>query len=183
MDEREAALLGRARGGDARAFASLVEAYWPRLHRWLLAMTRDVQSAEDITQESFLRAWRCLATLRDGAAFRPWLFAIARNGLSDARRGPRGEASVPLPESLAADDPEPLEEVVTQEAMSLIQEECGKLPTHFRAALLLWTQERMPYPELAAALGTTEETARWRVCKARQLLYSRLRPHFGPEAP
>lgn len=173
MDDREANLLGRARAGDADAFARLVETYWPRLHRWLLLLTQQEQSAEDLTQEAFLRAWRSLGSLREVPRFRPWLFSIARNCMLDAQRGAAGRATQQLGDH-AAPGRGPLEEVMDREACALIEAEFARLPLIFRSALALWTQEGMAYSEMAVALGVSEETARWRVCRARQLLQERL---------
>jgi RNA polymerase sigma-70 factor (ECF subfamily) len=174
VPDSEASLLDQAKAGDARAFARLVECYWPRLHRWLYLLTRQEQVAEDLTQEAFLRAWRSLATLQDTPRFRSWLFAIARNCLTDCQRGPRGRPPEPLSDAIATAVRGPLEEIVDRETCQRIQAEFERLPLPYRSALALWTQERMSYAEVAEAIGTTEETARWRVCKARQMLQERL---------
>ncbi len=182
-DPSEARLLVRARGGDAEAFALLVERYWDRLHRWLYALTRHEQSAEDLTQEAFLRAWRALGSLRAEEGFRVWLFAIARNCLLDGRRGPRGRPTASLPEEVPAARSGPLDEVLQRELGEQLREECDRLPWHYRAALLLWAQERMSYTDVARALSISEETARWRVCKARQLLLARLAGYLDGKVP
>jgi RNA polymerase sigma-70 factor (ECF subfamily) len=177
VDDSEADLLRRAKAGDAQAFAHLVERYWPPLHRWLFLLTRQEQSAEDLAQEAFLRAWRSLASLEDAPRFRSWLFSIARRCMLDAQRAARTRPAEPLACDHADSGPGPPEQVIGREACDRVQAEFDRLSILYRSALALWTQEGMPYSEMAVALGVSEETARWRVCKARQLL-QRLAAHL-----
>jgi RNA polymerase sigma-70 factor (ECF subfamily) len=162
--------IHQAQAGDRQAFAALVERYWGRIYCWLRGLTRRSHTAEDLTQEVFLRAWEELRTLQEGSSFCPWLFRIARNCFLDSRRGPRGTAPRQLPDGTASREPGPLANVLEQERESLVQAACRRLPIHLRAPLLLWTQEGLPYAEIAQVLSITEETARWRVCKARKVL-------------
>jgi RNA polymerase sigma-70 factor, ECF subfamily len=168
----------QARAGDRTAFAALVERYWSPVHRWLYGLTHSCHSAEDLTQETFLKAWTALPSLQGSASFRPWLFRIARNCLVDSRRGARATPMEPLPGAIPGAEPGPLATAVGRESLALVQKACDRLPVHLRSALLLWTQEGLTYPEIAEALEITEETARWRVCRARQLLLRQLGPHL-----
>lgn len=164
----------QAQTGDRQAFAALVDRYWGRIYRWLHSLTHNAHVAEDLTQDVFLKAWAALPGLQEPATFRPWLFCIARNGLINLRRGPRGAPVQHLPESISSVQPDPAEEAIVQEGRALLKAACDRLPVLFRGAFLLWTQEDMAYPEIAQALEVTEETARWRVCKARQFLLKEL---------
>src|SRR5262249_55200155 len=132
--------------------------------------------AEDLTQDAFVKAWTALADLGGDDSFRAWLFRIARNCLLDSRRGPRGAPSLPLSEAVTSREPGPSAAAGHQEAGEAFRGACDRLPPAYREAYLLWTQEELPYAEIAEALGTTEVTARWRVCKARQLLLKELEP-------
>jgi RNA polymerase sigma-70 factor (ECF subfamily) len=162
--------LRQAQAGDRQAFAALVRCYWGRIHRWLHGLTRSSHLAEDLTQDTFLRAWTSLHTLREGARFRPWLFRIARNRFLDNHKA-RGPVVVQaLPDRVPAGEPGPLAAVLAQECQTLLHDACERLPVHLRAPLLLWTHEELSYAEIAEVLGVTEETARWRVCKARKQL-------------
>jgi RNA polymerase sigma-70 factor (ECF subfamily) len=162
--------LRQAQAGDRQAFAALVQCHWGGVYRWLHGLTRSSHLAEDLTQDTFLRAWVALPTLREGARLRPWLFRIARNCFLDSHKG-RGSVVVQtLPDSVTAHEPGPLAAVLAQECQTLLQEACDRLPVHLRAPLLLWTHEELSYAEIAEVLGVTEETARWRVCKARKQL-------------
>lgn len=180
-DEQE--WIVRARAGDRSSFAALVRCHWERVYRWLYGLTHHRQSAEDLAQEAFLRAWTHLGTLQSGGSFRAWLFRIARNCFLDSRKGHRADASQPLPERIHASSPGPLAVVLGQESRTLIERACAELPIHFRAPLLLWTHEELSYAEIAEALDVTEETARWRVCRARKLLVKALGSHLSPDTP
>lgn len=178
----ESEWVRRAAQGDAAAFARLVDCYWDKVRRWLFGMTGKEHQAEDIAQETFLKAWTSLPGLRDIGAFRIWLFQIARRCWADARRRSAAHRKAPLPNDVDAKKPGPLGELLGDEAQEKLKVALALLPSKYRAAYLLWTQEELPYSEIAKILGVSEETARWRVCKARQSLVQSLAPYMecGP---
>lgn len=171
-----------AQAGDRRAFARLVEAYWDRLHRWLYHLTRDRHQAEDLVQETFLKALAAIGSFRPGSNFRAWLFRIGHNNFVNLKRSER-RTKHPLPED-ATGPPRaaPADALADREALTEVGRAVGELPVEFRSALLLHTQEGLSYREVAAILKTTEETARWRVFKARQKLMKVLAPDLLPPA-
>jgi len=166
--------IGRAQAGDRDAFAALVERYWARLYRWLYVLTGRSHAAEDLAQEVFLKAWARLKSFQAGGHFRAWLFRIANNCLIDSRRGARAVPPQRLPEHLTARDPGPVAALLSRETHLLVQDALKRLPVKFRAAFLLRTQEELSFQEIAQALALTEETARWRVFKARRFLLKEL---------
>jgi RNA polymerase sigma-70 factor, ECF subfamily len=175
----------RAQAGEREAFAPLVERYWGRLFRWLRGMLRHVpghaQAAEDLAQEVLLKAWAALPALRSPAQFDGWLFRIARNCLTDRQR--MEKPSLPLPEMAIARDPGPLAPLLVQENQRLLDEACALLPPLFRGPFLLWAQEEFSYAQIAEALEITEETARWRVFRARKFLVGALRRQLDQTKP
>jgi RNA polymerase sigma-70 factor (ECF subfamily) len=171
-----------AQAGDRHAFARVVEKYWDRLHRWLFHLTRDRHQAEDLTQETFAKALEHLGTFRPGSNFRAWLFRIGHNNFVNLKRSEK-RTKHPLPEDAAAPPrASPVDAMADREALVEVAKAVGALPAEFRAALLLHTQEGLSYREVAAILKTTEETARWRVFKARQKLMKVLAPELLPPA-
>jgi RNA polymerase sigma-70 factor (ECF subfamily) len=175
-DER--AVVARARAGDRAAFASLVETYWERVRRWLWGLTGCHATAEDLTQEVFLKAWSALPRLDADAAFRAWLFRIAQNCFLDSRRSRKQSRAGPLPPDLPGRTLSPFAAAAQEEDQQLVFRALAQLPSHYRAAYLLWVQEEVPYAEIAKILAISEENARWRVCKARQVLLKKLESHL-----
>ena len=165
--------------GDRQAFARLVTRYWDRLYRWLYQLSRDVHQAEDLTQDSFLRAFAALASFRLGSNFRAWLFRIAHNSFINAQRaGKKRRQTMPddMPDGAAG----PVDATMSRETMELLMVAVHRLPGDFRSALLLRVEQELSFREIADILGITEETARWRVFKARQKLLGTLSPELLP---
>ena len=178
----EADLIRAAQAGDRPAFAVLIERYWDRLYRWLCRLTRDATSAEDITQETFLKAFAAVNRFQAGSNFRAWLFRIAHNNFVNQRRAARHNRQPLVPE-IAEEPRGPVSETLSREALQLIAEAVAKLPSDFRGALTLRVEEELSFRDIAAVMGITEETARWRVFKARQKLMALLAPELLPAAP
>jgi RNA polymerase sigma-70 factor (ECF subfamily) len=102
-----------------------------------------------------------------------WLFRIAHNAYANWVRNRKGKNSL-LPNDVLDTQAGPEELAQENETSQKLQQAIDKLPEEWKAALLLRTQEDMAFREMAIALGTTEETARWRVYKARQKLMETL---------
>jgi len=167
----EAALVRAAQAQDRAACAQLVEMYWPRLFRWLYQLSHDRHLAEDLAQDTFLKALANLGRFRAGTNFKAWLFRIAHNSFANLHRSPASRRT-PLPDDLPTRDPGPAENVCSRETLADLALAVERLPTEFRAALLLRVEEGLSFRQIAGVLDTTEETARWRVFKARQKLLS-----------
>jgi RNA polymerase sigma-70 factor (ECF subfamily) len=175
-------LVRAAQAGDRPAFAVLVERYWERLYRWLYHLTRDRHTAEDLTQESFLKAYRRLERFRAGTNFGAWLFRIGHNNWANLHRGPVRRRE-PLPDDLPSAALGPAEQAASREALQGLARAVARLPAEFRAALLLRAEGGLSFREIAEVLDLTEETARWRVFKARQKLMTILAPPQEQERP
>jgi RNA polymerase sigma-70 factor (ECF subfamily) len=181
LDE-EHLLVRRAQGGDRAAFAALVDCYYDRLYRWLFHLTHDRHAAEDLAQETFLKAYAGLGRFQAGTNFRAWLFRIGHNNFANQQRG-RARRREPLPDDLADREAGPEEEALNRESLGLLAQAVGRLPAEFRAAFLLRAEEGLSFRQIADVLELTEETARWRVFKARQKLLRVLAPLLEQEKP
>ncbi|OAI38896.1 hypothetical protein AYO40_06235 [Planctomycetaceae bacterium SCGC AG-212-D15] len=176
----DAGLIRDARQGDRRAFAALVERYWDRLYRWMYHLTHHRQSAEDLCQEAFLKAMTGLTGFRDGSNFRAWLFRIAYNAfINQQRKASRVRDAFPV--NVAANGEGPAEQAMSREALKMLAKAVGRLPEDFRGAFLLRVEEDLSFRQIAEILDITEETARWRVFKARQKLMDVLAPQLERE--
>jgi len=165
--------------GERQAFARLVERYWDRLYRWLYHLTRDRHAAEDLVQETFLKAFRGLKRFQPGSNFKAWLFRIAHNSFANFRRA-NARARLALPDDVAGRGGGPVEQAQSREVLELLAKAVAKLPPDFRAAFLLRAEEDLSFREIASVLGLTEETARWRVHKARHQLVSAMASQLDP---
>ncbi|MBA4191855.1 MAG: hypothetical protein C0467_28075 [Planctomycetaceae bacterium] len=175
----EAEWIQAAQLGDRSAFARLVERYWDRLYRWLYHVTRDRHAAEDLTQETFLKALAALKSFRPGSNFRAWVFRIGHNNFVNQKRADR-RTKHQLPEDAAAPDIGTEAAIENRETLEVVAKAVAELPEDFRAALTLRVEEELSFREVAKILNTTEETARWRVFKARQKLMKVLAPELLP---
>jgi RNA polymerase sigma-70 factor (ECF subfamily) len=180
LDER--VLVSRAQKGDRQAFAALVEQYWDGLYRWLYHVTHHRQAAEDLAQEAFLKALAGLGTFQAGSNFRAWLFRIAYNQFLNQRRS-EARARQLFPDVVPTLEHGPAEQVMSRENLQVLTRAVGRLPPDFRAAFLLRVEEGLSFREIADVVQTTEETARWRVFKARQKLMEVLAPQMDREKP
>ena len=176
--EQESEFVDLARAGDRAAFSALVDRYWLPLCRWLTGLTGNTHVAEDLTQEAFVRAWAAIPVLKEGRAFRVWLFRIARNTMLLQQRGPRGIAPAGLDKEAEDRTDGPLSQAMKSEALDALRVAIKRLPEPYRAVYLLWSQEDFPYSEIARVLSITEETARWRVHEARRILVADLNAYL-----
>ncbi len=177
----ESTLIRDAQNGDRAAFAVLIDRYWDRLYRWLYQLCRDAHAAEDLTQETLLKAFAAVHRFTPGTNFRAWLFRIAHNNFVNLHRA-KDSARQPLVEDLPSPHDDPVEVTLSKEAMRELAAAVDRLQADFRAAFLLRVEEGMSFRSIAAVLGVTEETARWRVFKARQKLLQSLSPELFPPA-
>jgi RNA polymerase sigma-70 factor (ECF subfamily) len=181
--EDDQGLVERARAGDRGAFARLAERLWGRVVRWMTTLSGCPHHAEDLAQEAFLKAWAALPTFQPGTNFRAWLFRIARNGFLDSRRGPRGRPTAPLSDALTTTQQGPVGTLLTQECAAQVAAAIARLPEAFRSVLLLRTQEGLAFADVARVLDVSEETARWRLFKARQMLLRELADYLDRTEP
>ena len=186
MAEDESDLLARARGGDRSAFGALVRLYQRRVYAAALHVTGNHADAEDVAQETFVRAYRGLASFDGRADFFTWLYRIAINtALNRLRSGRRtraladaGAAEVAQlggkPEDLGAPRYAPDEQAaLTQEVRTVLEAVAALSPT-LRVTLLLATVEGLSHKQIAVVLDVPEGTVAWRVNEARRLLRERL---------
>ena len=179
----ESEWIAAAQTGDRSAFARIVDAYWDRLFRWLYHLTRDRPRAEDLTQETFMKALAAIGSFRAGSNFRAWLFRIGHNNFVNLKRSERKSPQQPSEDLPTPDDDAgPLATAADREMLEKVAKAIRELPTDFRMALMLRAEEGMSFREVAAILGITEETVRWRVFKARQKLVKVLSPDLFPDA-
>ena len=159
MDELSRLLI-KARDGDARALASFVEQTQPSIWRFCAHLT-GANDADDATQETYLGAWRALASYRGEASARTWLFVIARRSTERVatRRRRWGELASQTP----GPAPSPQPEHSTELGQLLSQ-----LDVDRRTALVLTQVIGLSYAEAATVCECPVGTIRSRVARARE---------------
>lgn len=159
-------LVGRAREGDQVAFARLFEQYHAPILNYLHRMVGDRAMAEDLTQDTFIKAYNALPSTRPDLAFKPWLYRIATNtAISQLRRRKIVQWIPFLPGHDHASD-QSVERHVSRRQD--IEQTLSRLPQHYAAALLLRHYQGMSLAETADALGITENAAKLRLFRARK---------------
>ena len=162
----EAAIVERARHGDDEAFALLVDRYGQMVLSLAFASTQSPAEAEDLTQETFLAAWRSLLRFRGDAAFSTWLYGLARSRCADqARRAavrPRLARHSPSTAEPAASDSS--ERRATARAILRV---AAELPLVQRQAVLMRDIQGLAYEEIAALQDVPVGTVRSRIASAR----------------
>lgn len=165
--------------------SDLLEEFVPRVYLFALRLTRSRDEAEDLTQETFLQAWRHRARLRDPRAARAWLFSIAVNlWRSRLRRKGRSEQAAELPDEPGprpANLPE--EDLVAQEDVRRVREAIDALPARQREVVYLHACEALPLREIAGVLGISLEAVRSSLSLARKRLRRQLKDLNGVRSP
>ncbi|HKG79664.1 MAG TPA: sigma-70 family RNA polymerase sigma factor [Pyrinomonadaceae bacterium] len=160
----EAVLVRAVLEGDRDGFGELYGLYAPLVHGILLARVPRAE-VDDLVQDIFLHAFKKLHTLRDAAAFGPWIAMIARNRAVDFHR--RSRETVEINDDLRGSD---THESRATEILELIR----NLPEAYRETLVLRLVEGMTGPEIAARTGLTAASVRVNLHRGMKLLRERL---------
>ncbi len=172
------ALVRQCLRGDVSAFAELVTRYTAPIYNLAYRLTNDRAEAENITQETFLRAYAALPRSRTDLAFKPWLFQIAVNLCRDLARKKRPAAfsklateAEPAPEEAIEDEsPLPLDQVEERELRQALARAVADLPEIYRAVVTLRYTEELSYEDIAAALQLPVNTVRTHLFRAKVML-------------
>jgi RNA polymerase sigma-70 factor (ECF subfamily) len=167
-------LVQRAQARDAPAFARLYRAHVGHIYALCLRMTANAARAEELTQQSFIRAWEKLPHFRGESAFSSWLHRLAVNlVLMDLRAGARRTARV-----LFTDEPAAFEipQTATPPGTRLdLEQAIAALPSQARTIFVLHDVEGWQHHEIAEQLGLAIGTTKAQLHRARHLLQEALR--------
>jgi RNA polymerase sigma-70 factor (ECF subfamily) len=181
----------RVRDDDAAAFAELVELYQHRLVTILHHLVGNLDEAEDLAQEVFLRVYRSRKKYHPRAKFSTWLFTIANNLALNALRSKHRKSSVPLnlrdsgplgprpAEQLVHDSSAiPTRQVQQQELVLMIQQALNTLNERQRMAVVLNKFEDMNYADIAEVMGMTVKAVKSLLSRARENLRMALKDYI-----
>ncbi len=152
------------------------EEYHGRIHRYVQSMIHDSAEADDLTQETFLRAYRQRDSLRDANAVAAWLYKIATNVCLDRLRQSARRASLESDldlDAVGASDPDELslqQSLEQGEMTTCVQQYLADLPDAYRAVILLRAMHDLTALEIAETLGVSLATVKVRLHRARRRL-------------
>jgi RNA polymerase sigma-70 factor (ECF subfamily) len=176
--EQEKNWLEQSREGDHTAFENLIRSYQSMIHSVTYRMTGSLADAEDLSQETFIRAFQQLGSYRGEAKFSSWLCRVAMNACLNwrQREARRAEIHQQWAGDALSTDPHDDSGAREDEESQRVQAALDRLPAKQRAAMILTVYEEMNHAEAARALGCSEATVSWRVFTARAKLKRWLKP-------
>lgn len=172
----DAELMARVQAGDEPALTALMQRWELPVKGLMLRLVHNAAEADDLTQEAFVRLWAQRARYRTGAAFRPWLFAIAVNLARNRLRWWRRRPEVTLEAWSATDEgaASGARMAEARERAEAVRQAIAELPQDWREVLVLAEYEGLAQAEIAAATGTTTKAVESRLYRARAALRTKL---------
>jgi RNA polymerase sigma-70 factor (ECF subfamily) len=172
-------------------FCALAVGYMTSLYNTARRITGDPHEAEDLVQDTYVRALQAHAQLKNPAQCRAWLYQILRNLFTDAYRRKRSAPDLVVFDgareadskvsSIWSDSLE--EEVLRRLSHEEVHQALATLPEDLRMALMLCDLEGFTYQEIADIFGCPVGTVRSRIARARRALLIKFRSQFDPPAP
>lgn len=182
-------LVRRVQQGDKAAFDLLVIKYQHRIVHLVNRYVKDPSEAQDVAQDSFIKAYKALGDFRGDSAFYTWLYRIAINTaknylLSRSRRHSDYEVDMQDAEQIEnapqlKDIETPEHQLMNEQIIAVIKSAIEKLPEEMRIAITLREFEGMSYEEIAEAMDCPIGTVRSRIFRAREAIDEKLNPLLG----
>jgi len=194
----DTALVRRFATGDESAFTEIVSRYRSRIHALTVNLLRNAADAEEITQDTFIRAYRGLSRFRGDSSLSTWLYRIALNLARNRywyffRRRRHSWISLERPladgseatfaDIVAAEGPDPAQETAASEFTALVASCMERLDRKHREILTMRNVLDLSYEEIARALGINVGTVKSRIARAREnlrTLLTEINPELSP---
>lgn len=177
------ALISAAKSGDFSSFERLYERHRATVYRFAYHMTHSRDEAEDITQETFVRAFQNLHRFRKEAKFTTWVLRITTNLCTDRARMTQRRSALEQQEAAGSLEwmtvgrtVSPIEDLEKERQAQMVRKAVNALPSHHRQVLIMRDFEEREYTEISEILGCTVGGAKLRVLRARRALRDRLAP-------
>jgi len=181
----EGDLVERAKAGDMEAFAELVRRYERRIYRMARQITQNDEDAEDVLQESFLKAFEHLDSFQGQSKFYTWVTRIAVNESLMKLRKRKSDRTVSLDENIETDEEPIVREIAVwddtpeskysqEELREILERAIDSLKPIFRTVFILRDVEEMSTEETAEVLGLSVAAVKSRLLRARLQLRERL---------
>ena len=183
--DKDLILVRRAKRGDYKAFDLLVLKYQSRIIGLAMKFVKDIQIAEDVAQESFIKAYKSLDSFREESAFYTWLYRIASNTsknylISKKRKNELLESEVFSSAEIDIFDipggSSPEEILQANNLREVIFESLSNLPEDIRTAVSLREFEGLSYEEISKVLDCPIGTVRSRIFRGREIIQEKISP-------
>ena len=177
----DAGLMARVQAGDEAALGALMERWELPVKALIARIVLNAREAEELAQEAFVRVWQQRGKFREGAEFRPWVFAIAVNLARNRLRWWRRRPEVALEEWTETEGEGRREKgggaavLESAERAAAVRDAVAALPRELREAVVLFEYESMSHAEIAATTGATAKAVESRLYRAREKLRLALR--------
>jgi RNA polymerase sigma-70 factor, ECF subfamily len=173
IERSDKALARRILKGEPEACAELIREFHAPIYRLLVHLSRDAEVAQDLTQETFLAAWKKIGSFSAASSLRTWLHTIAYRKFLDAKRSSRRTVAVhseaPVDE-LHALTPDPTTTAQLNEQTRRVHGALNRLAANEREILVLHYLQGLSYQELADILSEPTGTVKWRTRQALERL-------------
>ena len=181
-NELDLELVKRVQRGDKTAFDLLVRKYQHRIGAVIGRFVPDHAEAQDIAQESLIRAYRAIGNFRGDSQFYTWLYRIAVNTAKNHL--PTSDVEAEDAEHVAGagrmhDHDTPEHELLREEIAREVSETVAALPEELRQAITLREMDGLSYEEIAETMDCPIGTVRSRIFRAREAVAEQLRPQMG----
>lgn len=184
--EQDQQLVERVQQGDKRAFDMLVLKYQHKIYALVMRFVHDIQEAQDVAQEAFIKAYRAIGNFRGESAFYTWLYRIAINTaknhlVAKGRRPPDVDVDADDAEFFMGDNglkdlDTPEHALLRDEIERVVHKTIQQLPEDLRTALTLRESDGLSYEEIAEVMQCPVGTVRSRIFRAREAVDKALQP-------
>ncbi len=170
-------LIEKAKNGDQVAFTSLLDSYWNEVYGFMLKRTENETDAEDITIETFSKAFDKLASYNPEYQFNTWLIAIAKNVHIDLLRKKKSSLFVDISDEedhiayhIADTTPSAEDKIIIEQNLSRLLQDIKELKPHYQEVIQLRYFQEMSYQEIAEHLNEPLNNVKVKLLRAKKLL-------------
>ena len=169
--------IEKAKKGDQIAFTYLLDHYWNEVYGFMLKRTENETDSEDITIETFSKAFDKIASYNPEFQFNTWLIAIAKNVHIDMLRKKKSTLFVEITDeedqqayNIADSSPSAEDEIITEQNLSRLLQYIKELKPHYQEVIQLRYFQEMSYQEIAEQLGEPLSNVKIKLLRAKKLL-------------
>lgn len=178
-------LIDRTLGGDSAAFGELVDRYQNFVFTIAIRILKHREEAEEVAQDSFIKAYESLSTFRGDSRFSTWLYRIVYHKALDRIKRNKRQQTYEIIEAITVNDPDHiengLEAMLSEERRALINKCIKMLPGDDAAIISLYYFEEQSVKEIAQVTDMTEDNIKIKLYRSRKKLFSLLESYIKPE--